>query len=92
MKYNPEITLGNILAIVSVVLAASGAYATYRSDQAVQDNKIAVLEKERVNDRADVREQLNSIQKTADQTNTNLQSLREAIATINGKMGTRQAP
>lgn len=89
VKYDPSISFGNILSIATVIISLGIAYGQYQRDQTQQDGRIGTLEKERVQDRQDVKESLISIQKTLDITQLQIQQMRETVAVINSKVGSR---
>jgi hypothetical protein len=87
MKYNPEISLGNLFTAGTLAVTMIVAYGTYTRDQEKRDSKIAILEKNQDEDKKSVKESLAKVESSIDKIQASLTTLDKNVAIINAKTG-----
>ncbi len=85
MRFNPEITTGNIIQIVMLAIALGAAYGTYRDDQGKQDSEIAQVKQLTSRDRDDTQKSLAEVKTRLDKQGDQLQDIKESLAILRGR-------
>lgn len=85
MRWSPEISAGNVLQVVSLIVSLAIGYATYREDQTRQDGKIEQIESTAKRDREDTQRTLAEIRLEMKEQGKTLGDLKEGIAILRGR-------
>lgn len=85
MRFNPEITTGNIIQIASLLVALALGYGAYREDQTRQDSKISQVEMLSERDRTETGKSLAEVKARLDKQGDQLQDIKESLAILRGR-------
>ena len=85
MRYVPDITLGNIAVVVSLLVTLLVAYGTYTKDQEKQDGRLTALEINQDKDKKEVKDSLSKVEAAILKMSDSLATLDKNVAVINAK-------
>lgn len=85
VRYVPDITLGNIAVVVSLLVTLLVAYGTYTRDQEKQDGRLLALEANQDKDKKEVKESLSKVEAAMLRMSDSLSALDKNVAVINAK-------
>lgn len=85
MRFNPEITMGNIIQMVILLVSLGIAYGTYREEQSKQDGRISQVEVTALRDRLDTQAALGKVESRLEKQGDQLQDIKESLAILRGR-------
>jgi hypothetical protein len=84
-SFTPEVTTGNIIQILGLLIAASVAYATYREDQTKQDSRILSVEVAVARDRSEAQAMQGKVEAKLEKLADQQQDIKESLAILRGR-------